>query len=244
MNMMLMVPSTGQARWRTLKRVARRLLQVHLPADGVVRPLFALLYALHVALREGLAWLLRFCWYEPLFRSQCVVVGAGFQMEQLPYMQGRGRIVLGSQVRLSGKPNILFSNVLHEQPEFVVGDHTFIGHACGFNIGESVRIGQHCLLASGVQLYDFDGHPTDAARRRANEPSGRENIKPVVIGDDVWVGAAAFILKGVTIGDRSIVAARSVVTRDVPPDTLVAGNPARPVKRLTPADNPCRAAQS
>jgi maltose O-acetyltransferase len=53
-----------------------------------------------------------------------------------------------------------------------------------------------------------------------------------VIGDDVWVGNGAMILKGVTIGDRAVVAARAVVTKDVPPDTVVAGNPARVVKTL------------
>jgi acetyltransferase-like isoleucine patch superfamily enzyme len=61
-------------------------------------------------------------------------------------------------------------------------------------------------------------------------------MRPVVLGDDVWVGAGAVILKGVTVGDGAVVAARAVVTRDVPADTVVAGNPARVVKRLATAD--------
>ena len=59
-----------------------------------------------------------------------------------------------------------------------------------------------------------------------------------MIGDDVWIGnCGALILKGVTIGDRAIVAARSVVTKDVPPDCVVAGNPARVVKQLAPTES-------
>jgi len=114
----------------------------------------------------------------------------------------------------------------------VIGDGTFIGHGCGFNIGQSIRIGRMCLLATNVQIFDNDGHPIDAAQRRASMLTPPEAIKPVVIGDEVWIGNGSLILKGVTIGDRSIVGARSVVTKDVPPDTIVAGNPARVVKEL------------
>lgn len=89
------------------------------------------------------------------------------------------------------------------------------------------------LVASGVQVFDMDGHPLDAEARRAGEPTPAEAIAPVVIGDDVWIGNGSLILKGVTIGDRAIVAARSVVTKDVPADAVVAGNPARVVKVLT-----------
>ena len=160
-------------------------------------------------------------------------------MEQLPYLQGRGRIVLGARVRLSGKSSITFGRGLPggEVPTFKVGDGTFVGHACGFNVGATMTIGRHCLLATGVLIYDQDGHPLDAARRRAGEPSPPESVAPVTLGDDVWVGSGAVILKGVTVGDRAVVAARSVVTKDVPADSVVAGNPARVVLTLplTPA---------
>ena len=85
-------------------------------------------------------------------------------------------------------------------------------------------------------VYDLDGHPLDAERRRNGEPSPAEEIKPVVIGDDVWIGTGAVILKGVTIGDRAVIAARSVVTADVPCDVIVAGNPAKLIRNLTPTD--------
>jgi acetyltransferase-like isoleucine patch superfamily enzyme len=216
--------------WGALKRSARSVLAFHLPVAGPTRALSRALYSLHVAFREAWIWAVRFFWDEPLFRGQCEAVGPGFRMERLPYIAGRGRIRIGRDVRLSGRPSFGFGGRFGV-PELVVGDGTFIGHDCGLNASGSIRIGRHCLLASGVRVFDADGHPLDAARRREGEPVAPADVRPVVIGDDVWIGSGAVILKGVTIGDRSIVGAGAVVTRDVPADSVVAGNPARVVGR-------------
>jgi acetyltransferase-like isoleucine patch superfamily enzyme len=221
--------------WGALKGTARRVLHFHIPVAGPLRPFFGLLYGLHVGLREGLKWLLRFLWYEPLFRSRCAAVGAGLRMERLPYLYGSGRIVLGDRVRLSGRSAIGFGNRFHDAPELVIGDDTFVGHDCRFDVAASIRVGRHCLLAGGTRVADHDGHPLDAADRRAGKPEPPASVRPVVIGDDVWVGARATILKGVTVGDRAVIAAEAVVVKDVPPDVVVAGNPARVVKQLAGA---------
>jgi acetyltransferase-like isoleucine patch superfamily enzyme len=232
----------GRGPWAPVKRVARGVLSLHVPVAGPTRSLFRLAYRLHVGAAELGRWAVRFFWYEPLFRSQCESVGPGFRMERLPYLQGAGRIVVGRDVRLSGKPNIHFSARHGRPPELIIGDGTFIGHACGFHVGRSVRIGRHCLLAGGVQVYDLDGHPLDAAARRAGLPTPADAVRPVEIGDDVWVGSGALILKGVTIGPRSVVAARSVVTADVAADVVVAGSPARVVRHLSRAESAERSA--
>jgi acetyltransferase-like isoleucine patch superfamily enzyme len=226
----------GQLR-QTLKPLARRALGLHLP---VGRSCVAL-YRFHVAAREALIWALRFFWCEPLFRSQCASVGSGFQMECLPYLTGRGRIVIGNHVRLSGKSSFGFSSCITREPEISIGDGTFIGHDCHFGIAQSIRIGKHCLLAGGVSVRDLDGHPLDADERRAGRPAPRDGVRPVVIEDDAWIGARAMILKGVTVGARSVVGAGAVVSRDVPPDCVVAGNPARVVKQLVTRPAACRA---
>ena len=223
--------------WGPLKAFVLKLLRVHIPVVGVLRPLFGLLYGVHVFFRVLIANLTRFFWFEPIFRSQCVRVGAGFKMEQMPFIAGSGRIMLGDGVIFGGKPVFMFGNRGSHVPELVIGDHTFIGHVVSFSVSESIRIGNHCLLASGVQLSDYDGHPVDADRRRAGDPTPAENIRPIVIGNDVWIGSNAIILKGVAIGDRAIIGAGAVVTRDVPPDVVVAGNPARVVKQLSPPDS-------
>jgi acetyltransferase-like isoleucine patch superfamily enzyme len=225
--------------WGRMKRTVRAILSFHIPVNGLTRPVFRVAYRFHVFVRESWIWLRRFFWNEPLFRSQCESVGPGFQMEEMPYISGTGRILIGEGVRLSGKPSITFGRQGDSGlPELVIGDESFIGHMCAFSIGRSIRIGKHCLLAGGVSVLDMDGHPVDAAQRRAGEPTPPDAIAPVVIGDDVWIGGGALILKGVTIGERAIVAARSVVTKDVPPDTVVAGNPARVVREFPPANGP------
>jgi acetyltransferase-like isoleucine patch superfamily enzyme len=226
-----------------MKSLAQALLRFHVPIVGLTRPVFGALYCVHAALREAIGFVLRLFWFEPLFRSQCDQVGDNFYMEQMPYLSGNGAICLGEDVRLSGKSSILFGNRFRDRPELIVGDHTFIGHECSFRIADSVRIGRHCLLAGGVMIGDFDGHPLDAMRRRAAEPTPPEQIREVTIEDDVWIGARAAILKGVTIGARSVVAAGAVVTKSVPADAIVAGNPARVVRRLGESGAPSPAAR-
>jgi maltose O-acetyltransferase len=87
-----------------------------------------------------------------------------------------------------------------------------------------IEIGDHVLLGPGVHLYTAT-HSLDSAERRR----GLELAKPIAIGDDAWLGGGAIVLPGVTIGARAVVGAGSVVTRDVPADHRVAGNPARAI---------------
>ncbi|KFM27332.1 Maltose O-acetyltransferase [Auxenochlorella protothecoides] len=94
-----------------------------------------------------------------------------------------------------------------------------------------ITIGDRVMLAPGVQLYAAF-HPQHAATR--NGGLKPELGAPITIEDDVWVGGSAVILPGVTIGARSIIAAGAVVTKNVEPDTVVGGNPARVIKRLDP----------
>jgi len=153
-------------------------------------------------------------------------------MNSLPFLSGHGDILIGDSVRFSGKSDIGFSNQLNLAPRLVIGDRVFIGHGCHLNIAELLEVGHDALIATGVMVYDFDAHPYDADKRRQEVAIGHSNVRPVHIGAHAWIGARALILKGVNIGEGAIVAAGSVVTRDVAPGTVVAGNPAREVKRI------------
>ena len=97
-------------------------------------------------------------------------------------------------------------------------------------IHESARIGNNVKIGGCVLITDTDAHPMDyMARRSSNEGT---KSAPVVIEDDVWVGAHCIILKGVTIGARSVIGAGSVVTKSIPADCVAAGNPCRVIKNL------------
>lgn len=217
---------------RASRQFVRRLLQLHIPVVAPTKPFVKVLYWVHVGIRELASAGIRFSWYEPLFRSCCESVGKRFQMERLPYMTGQGRIVIGSDVRLSGKSTFGMTRLVGDEPEFVVGDHTFIGHDCSFEIARSIRIGRHCLIAGGTRMADYDGHPIGAEERRRNERIPLASVRPIVIGDDVWIGSGVRVLKGVTIGDRSVIGAGAVVTHSIPADVIAAGNPARIIRSL------------
>lgn len=91
-----------------------------------------------------------------------------------------------------------------------------------------VTIGDHVLIGPAVQIVTAL-HPFEAKLRRQDQEFG----KPIVIGDDVWIGGGAIICAGVTIGDRTVIGAGSIVTRDIPGDVFAAGNPCRVVRPLS-----------
>lgn len=136
-----------------------------------------------------------------------------------------------------------------EEARVAIGDRVYIGNS-SIMVKTSVTFGNDILVAGGVIFFDHDSHSldiksrdedikqafTDYLHEKGNYLKNKNwevvNSKPIVINNHVWIGAEALILKGVTIGEGSIVGARSVVTKDVPPHTIVAGNPAKVVRHL------------
>lgn len=108
-----------------------------------------------------------------------------------------------------------------------IGDKVFFNFNCVVLDVAEVVIGSRTLLGPNVQVYTAT-HPMDHAVRA----SGLESAKPIRIGDDVWIGGSAVICPGVTIGDRSVIGAGSVVTKDIPADVFAAGNPCRVIRSL------------
>ncbi|HLQ98361.1 MAG TPA: sugar O-acetyltransferase [Candidatus Dormibacteraeota bacterium] len=107
-----------------------------------------------------------------------------------------------------------------------VGDEFYAGYNCVIlDMGE-VRIGDNCMLGPNVGIYTA-GHSIEPLDRNKSGYT-----IPIKIGNDVWVGGNCVILAGVTIGDNSVVAAGSIVTKDVPKNTVVAGNPAKIIKEI------------
>jgi galactoside O-acetyltransferase len=122
-----------------------------------------------------------------------------------------------------------------------IGARTSIGGSL-IVAAQRVSIGDDVLISWDVTIVDHDSHNLDFALRKDDAVAwhaGKKDwsnvaIAPVTICDKVWIGLGVTVLKGVTIGEGAVVAARSVVTKSVPPWTLVAGNPARALKQLPP----------
>ena len=111
--------------------------------------------------------------------------------------------------------------------DVLIGDHTRVGIHC--TVIGPVCIGSHVNLAQGITVTALNHNFTDTSMRIDEQGI---STKPVVIGNDVWIGANAVILPGVTIGKHCVVAAGAVVTKDIPDHTLVGGVPARIIKQL------------
>jgi len=108
-----------------------------------------------------------------------------------------------------------------------IGDGTRIN---GASIHATLRviIGTNCLIAANTAILDSDGHGVTPEDRQKKNPKRL----PVIIGHNVWIGMNSIVLKGVTIGDNAVVAAGSIVTKDVTANTIVGGNPAKVIKKI------------
>jgi len=214
-----------------LKALVIRVLHSELPVPGFVRPLIRYLYLLGVILSEMSQLFYKWLVVAPVMRS-IARVGHGLRIERIPYIRGKGSIVLGNKVYISGKVDVGFARRPEWEPRLTVGDGSFIGHGCTFGISREISIGRNCLLAGNVRMMDSDGHPVDADLRHAGKHVAAADISPIVIEDGAWVGSGVIILKGVRIGQNAVVGAGSVVTRDVEANTIAAGNPARAIRKL------------
>jgi acetyltransferase-like isoleucine patch superfamily enzyme len=113
-----------------------------------------------------------------------------------------------------------------------VGRNVFINQGCTLNDIGGIEIGDDVMIGPRVSLIT-SGHPLDPNQRRKQIVAA-----PIVIQRNVWLGAGAMVLQGVTVGEDSVVAAGAVVTRDVPPGTLVAGVPAQVLRPISADDRP------
>jgi maltose O-acetyltransferase len=141
-------------------------------------------------------------------------------------MTKNARLILAELLPNAGK------NLYIEPPFFCdygynisCGDNVYFNVNCVVLDAAKVSIGSNVLFGPGVQIYTAS-HPLDAETRRTHQLS-----KPITIGDDCWIGGNAVICPGVTIGKGAVIGAGSVVTKDVPNDSLAVGNPAKVIKK-------------
>lgn len=188
-----------------------------------------------------------YIWYNRLWFSLLGVrFGRRMTVCHQVYIQGKGTIEIGDDFTFysGGNLNPICRNlkgsfyVPYSDSRIVIGDRVGISSSClwakeRITIGNDVHIGGDCLL------MDNDAHPHDyrqcrlsfCQEVREDDYSKLIPSAPIEIGDDVWIGARCIILKGVHIGARSIIAAGSVVTKDIPADCIAAGGPAKVIKR-------------
>ena len=152
---------------------------------------------------------------------------------------GEGRIVIGRDVEFGWPTSASFytgySHIEASTPDSAIeiGDEAQINNNAFIKSeGPGIKIGPRALLGSHVTLYDSDFHDLRPDRRRGGFPC----MAAVELGEDVFLGDRVLVLKGVTIGEHSVIGAGSVVTSSIPAGVIAAGNPARVIRALTDVD--------
>ena len=176
-------------------------------------------------------------YYRWQFRKKGITFGNNMSIMGRISVIGQGKIVIGDNFCMTSGEHInpisanMQASFFTDSPnaQIQIGDNvgmssTRIWIHNGLTVGNNVKIG------GGVLLIDTDCHPVDyLVRRNSNEGTCSS---PIVIEDDVWIGAQSIVLKGVTIGARSIIGAGSVVTKSIPSDCIAAGNPCKILKKM------------
>jgi len=187
--------------------------------EGISR-ITAHLFRLFRDENEGIEDRVRGLLFSPLFKAKELRIGRNI------YFEGRNRIQLGDGVRLHGQ---LCISAAGPYGQLQVGNHTHIDHFSVLYAQGGIKIGEGCAIASGVIIYSqtnqYDAQPGVTIIQQGTR------YAKVEIGDDVWIGAGAIILPGVSIGDHAVIGAGSVVTRNIETATIVVGSPARPIKK-------------
>jgi len=195
--------------------------------------IFKALYIIHVVIKQIVSDVLRILYYTPLFKSrlsnkpkQLYLYGG------LPVVIGSLDITMGNKVRLAAMTTISGRAVGNVIPQLVVGDNVGIAWRTSISVGSKITIGNNVRIAGDCYLAGYPGHPVNAKLRALGKPDTESQIGDITLDDDVWLATGVKVMPGVTIGRGTIVAAGSVVTKDLPSYVLAAGAPARIIKSI------------
>lgn len=142
-------------------------------------------------------------------------------------LKNSGEFIVGRNVSFHAKP-FPSSVTVNKLAKLWVGDNVFFNYGLDIGCTKSIRIGSNTIIGPMVNMIDTNFHPVDS--------DDRSQSKDIVISDNVWIGRGAVILPGVTIGQNSVIAAGSVVTRDIPANVLAGGTPAKVIREINVPD--------
>lgn len=220
--------------------IARELLhQSWIPGPRAKRLLAAAHRARFLA-GEAFEWGVRSLVATPSFLSLCAAHGDRIAVDRVPYIAGRPRLELGSNIRISGLIAICARS--SGRPVLRIGSGVYIAHGTTFAVADRVEVGDHSSIGADCYIADTDGHSHSRLDVPIwEDPAEPDSVAPVIIEDNVHIARGCVILKGVRIGARSLIGAHTVVRSDVAPGSVIIGNPGRPAgwRRATVTAPPC-----
>lgn len=157
------------------------------------------------------------------FKRKCKKVGSDLRLYGSCVFTGGGAIIIGNSVMIKSAKHKPVEFYVAENASVSIGDGTFINRGTHLSCSEAIKIGRNCLIGDDCVLIDNDYHAIGG---------GQAKSAPIVLEDGVWLAIKVIVLRGVTIGEGSIIGAGSVVTRSIPPYTFAAGAPARVIRKI------------
>jgi acetyltransferase-like isoleucine patch superfamily enzyme len=176
-----------------------------------------------------LSWLRKFVRLRQLtvwqkrFSQHCNEVESGLSVQGPVVVFGGGYIKIGKNLIIRSRPHNQVEIFAGQNARLRIGNDSFINQGVRISCAHEITIGNHCLIADETVILDSDYHAVGTIPVKTS---------PVVIGDNVWLATRVIVLRGITIGEGSIVGAGSVVTRSIPPFSFAAGSPARVIRSL------------
>ena len=227
-NFLLKIKRAETPFFALLHRMIKVILKLNLPSIKCIHlPLYHVTRFIQVVGNN----LFRKLWSIPVFAARCNKVGKRLSLPNgIPYViGGHLKFLLGDDVTIYR--STIGSSQVFDEPVLKIGNRSSIGYGTVISIAQEIVIGDDCMIAPNCIIMDNDDHPISPQKRLAKDAVSSKDIMPVRIGNNVWIGAYCAIMKGVTIGDNSVIATHSVITRDVLPNCVYAGYPARPTLR-------------
>ena len=160
------------------------------------------------------------------YLSGATQIGKSVRVWGKPSVKNMGKLYISNRVRLYSRIATL-ELAIGPQGTLNIGEGTFINYGTSIGVTQSICIGAECNIGTYVIIIDNNFHRLEPERRKEMPESA-----PVLIEDNVWLGARVIILPGVTIGTGSVIGAGSVVTHNIPPRSLAVGLPARIIREL------------
>lgn len=211
-----------------LNYLIKRIFVINIPSIKLIHlPLYYFDFFIRLLVRR----LINLFWAVPLFKARCTKVGKNLELPNgIPLVLGNHlKIYLGNNVVISR--TTIGASKIFDEPVLKIGHNSGIGYGTVISVAKEVIIGDNCMVGPNCIIMDNNDHPISPQKRELGEGVSKEDVSSVKIGNNVWIGAYCAILKGVTIGDNSIIATHSVITKDVMENCVYAGYPARPTLR-------------
>jgi acetyltransferase-like isoleucine patch superfamily enzyme len=210
----------------------KALLNVELPVPQLLCRTF---YDLYVFVRTLFSTFTRLFFWTPLFKGRLHKIGRHLNLYGgLPYISGPLSIEIGDNCRISGHSTFSGRSSATINPQLIIGNNVDIGWMTTIAVGTRVVIADNVRIAGRTLLAGYPGHPIDAQDRAQGLPETDCQAGDIILEKDVWLATGVSVTACVRIGHGSIIAAGSVVTKDIPAMVLAGGIPARVIRTLYP----------